>query len=246
MRRSRTAKEATEMRISVSRGLMVFMMFSIYSCMSLSLIALSGRPGLHAGMAGSRCTSSGKGFKPVIRIVITNDRGHSGAGAFGRLKMQSASSPAPWMPASFLKSGCNIAYALRMHGTRTMWLRCRGGFCVFSGSPARSGPVDFGASEPMARIVLTAMKFDPDIRSAATIRYTPGIIRIIEDLMLETCSFDRGNAPPGTRTMDWGVASCCRSGVPDVIFDRGASRSESQWYGSLARIPGKWRRLSAG
>jgi hydroxymethylpyrimidine/phosphomethylpyrimidine kinase len=70
------------------------------------------------------------------------------------------------------------------------------------------------------------MKFDPDIRSVATIRCTPGILLIIEDLMLETCSFDGKKAPPGTRTMDWGFASCCRSGVPDVIFDRGASRSE--------------------
>jgi hydroxymethylpyrimidine/phosphomethylpyrimidine kinase len=26
--------------------------------------------------------------------------------------------------------------------------------------------------------------------------------------------------------MDWGVAFCCRSGVPDVIFDRGAVGKE--------------------
>jgi hydroxymethylpyrimidine/phosphomethylpyrimidine kinase len=26
--------------------------------------------------------------------------------------------------------------------------------------------------------------------------------------------------------MDWGVASCCRSGVPDVIFDRGGMGKE--------------------
>jgi len=91
-----------------------------------------------------------------------------------------------------------------------------------SGQPHPVGSVAFGASDHVARVVLTSMKFDPDIRSAANIRYTPDIIRIIEDLLLETCSFDRGNEPPGTRTMDWGVAFCCRSGVPDVIFDRGA------------------------
>jgi hydroxymethylpyrimidine/phosphomethylpyrimidine kinase len=26
--------------------------------------------------------------------------------------------------------------------------------------------------------------------------------------------------------MDWGVASCCREGVPDVIYDRGAVGKE--------------------
>jgi len=26
--------------------------------------------------------------------------------------------------------------------------------------------------------------------------------------------------------MDWGVARCCREGVPDVIFDRGAVGKE--------------------
>ena len=26
--------------------------------------------------------------------------------------------------------------------------------------------------------------------------------------------------------MDWGVSSCCRDGVPDVIFDRGAPGKE--------------------
>ncbi|HNL86097.1 MAG TPA: thiamine-phosphate synthase family protein, partial [Methanoregulaceae archaeon] len=72
----------------------------------------------------------------------------------------------------------------------------------------------------------TAMKFDPGVRSAANIRFTPEIIGIIEDLLLETCSFDREREPPGTRTMDWGVAFCCRSGVPDVIFDRGAVGKE--------------------
>ena len=32
--------------------------------------------------------------------------------------------------------------------------------------------------------------------------------------------------PPGVQTMDWGVASCCREGVPDAIYDRGAVGKE--------------------
>jgi hydroxymethylpyrimidine/phosphomethylpyrimidine kinase len=122
--------------------------------------------------------------------------------------------------------GSNIAFALPGARDKDEVAAVQGRIVRLSGQPHPVGPVDFGASDHVARIVLTAMKFDPDIRSAANIRYTPEIIEIIEDLLLETCSFDRGNEPPGTRTMDWGVAFCCRSGVPDVIFDRGAVGKE--------------------
>jgi thiamine-phosphate diphosphorylase len=88
-------------------------------------------------------------------------------------------------------------------------------------------PVAFGADEAIARIILTAMRFDPLIRSAAVIRYDPGIVRICEDLFFEICPFERGQEPPGIRTMEWGVASCCRDGIPDVIYDRGAVGKEA-------------------
>jgi len=122
--------------------------------------------------------------------------------------------------------GSNIAYALPGARDKDDVAAVQGRIVRLSGQPHPVGTVDFGASDHVARIVLTAMKFDPDIRCAANIRFTPEIIEIIEDLLLETCSFDRGNEPPGTRTMDWGVAFCCRSGVPDVIFDRGAVGKE--------------------
>jgi hydroxymethylpyrimidine/phosphomethylpyrimidine kinase len=122
--------------------------------------------------------------------------------------------------------GSNIAYALPGARDKDDVAAVQGRIVRLSGNPHPVGPVDFGASDHVARIVLTVMKFDPEIRCAANIRYTPELIGIIEDLLLETCSFDRGNEPPGTRTMDWGVAFCCRSGVPDVIFDRGAVGKE--------------------
>jgi predicted fused transcriptional regulator/phosphomethylpyrimidine kinase len=88
------------------------------------------------------------------------------------------------------------------------------------------GEVAFGASDHMARIVLTAMRFDPQIRSAANIRFSEAILLEMENLMFEICSFDRAKEPPGVQTMDWGVASCCKEGVPDVIYDRGAVGKE--------------------
>jgi predicted fused transcriptional regulator/phosphomethylpyrimidine kinase len=88
------------------------------------------------------------------------------------------------------------------------------------------GEIAFGASDHVARIVLTAMRFDPAIRSAANIRFSEAILDELENLMFEICSFDRTSEPPGVQTMDWGVASCCKEGIPDVIYDRGAVGKE--------------------
>ncbi len=88
------------------------------------------------------------------------------------------------------------------------------------------GEIAFGASDHVARIVLTAMRFNPQVRSAANIRFSEAILPELENLLFEVCSFDRAKEPPGVQTMDWGVASCCREGVPDVIYDRGAVGKE--------------------
>jgi predicted fused transcriptional regulator/phosphomethylpyrimidine kinase len=122
--------------------------------------------------------------------------------------------------------GTNIVYAVRDARTSGDVAAVEGRVVRAGGRPTPVGQVAFGASDHVARIVLTVMKFDPDIRSAANIRYSPEIIAVIEDLFLEICSFDRGQEPPGTRTMDWGVAFCCKNGVPDVIFDKGAVGKE--------------------
>jgi hydroxymethylpyrimidine/phosphomethylpyrimidine kinase len=71
------------------------------------------------------------------------------------------------------------------------------------------------------------MKFDSEIRSAVAIAYSESRVEILKDLLYEVCSFDRTREPPGISTMDWGVALCCREGVPDAIFDRGAPGKEA-------------------
>jgi predicted fused transcriptional regulator/phosphomethylpyrimidine kinase len=122
--------------------------------------------------------------------------------------------------------GTNIAYALPDARDRDDVAAVEGRIVRLGDRPQPVGPVSFGSSDHVARIVLTVMKFDPEIRSAANIRYSPEIITVLEDLFLEMCSFDRGQEPPGTKTMDWGVAFCCKNGVPDIVFDRGAMGKE--------------------
>jgi hydroxymethylpyrimidine/phosphomethylpyrimidine kinase len=118
--------------------------------------------------------------------------------------------------------GTNLAYAVRGARTPADVAAVQGRIVRMEGKVHPVGEVAFGASDHMARVVLTAMRFDPRIRSAGNIRFSEEALEAAEGLLLEVCGFDRAKEPPGVSTMDWGVASCCREGVPDVIFDRGA------------------------
>jgi hydroxymethylpyrimidine/phosphomethylpyrimidine kinase len=112
--------------------------------------------------------------------------------------------------------GAQIGYAIR--GARD-----KGGVAgvegriIGAGKPA--GACAFGADEEIARAILTVMKFDPLRRSAALIRFSERALDVLDnDLFLECASFDAARAQKGLSTMDWGIASCCREGVPDVIY----------------------------
>ena len=117
--------------------------------------------------------------------------------------------------------GASIAYAIRgardAHGVAAV----PGGIVCREGKVSAGGPCAFGADERSALLVLTVMKFDPHMRSAATIRFSEKVLAVFEAVLLECASIDRRREPPGTGTMDWSVAACCKDGVPDVMYDRG-------------------------
>jgi len=115
----------------------------------------------------------------------------------------------------------NIGYALRGARDSEGIAAVSGGFKVKEDKIWAAGACGFGADAALATIILTAAKFDPVMRSAATIRYTDNAGRILAGMFLECCTIDRQGKAPGIGTMDWGVASCCRDGVPEAIIDRG-------------------------
>jgi predicted fused transcriptional regulator/phosphomethylpyrimidine kinase len=137
-------------------------------------------------------------------------------------------------PALLPAEGANIGYALRGARGPGDVAAVQGGIVEERGVVRLPGGVAFGAGEGVARVVITAMRTDPDMRSAAVIRFSPAILAALGDLLLETCGFDRSREPPGVSTMDWGVAFCCRDGVPDAVYDRGATGKEG-----LVRILGE-------
>ncbi|HUL39350.1 MAG TPA: thiamine-phosphate synthase family protein, partial [Methanomassiliicoccales archaeon] len=93
---------------------------------------------------------------------------------------------------------------------------------------SRTGCSAFGSSRHVARIVLTAMRYDPEKRSALNLRYSEVNLRKLKSLGLKIGSFDRRKEPKGAKTMEWGTASAIeRSGcVPDVIYDKGGVGKE--------------------
>ena len=115
--------------------------------------------------------------------------------------------------------GAQLAYARKGARDDTDIACVRGGLCpgnIVSGTPE----VGFGGGGMIATALLTAMKFDPRIRGAAIIACTPAAVKTMDARFFEICSFDPRKEPPGIRTMDWGVAQCCRDGVPDAIYSR--------------------------
>jgi len=125
------------------------------------------------------------------------------------------------------KKGARLAYAIDGARDRNGVAAVQGGIIQEHGKPHAAGPCAFGADEDITRIVLTVMKFDPRMRCVATLRFSRNVLMVLESLLLECTSFTPASEPPGISTMDWGVASCCKEGVPDVCYDSGSREKEA-------------------
>jgi predicted fused transcriptional regulator/phosphomethylpyrimidine kinase len=124
------------------------------------------------------------------------------------------------------EKGAGIAYAISGARDKNGVAAVQGGIALVKGKPHIVGPCAFGAEESIARTVLTVMKFDPRIRCVATLRFSEPVLQVIESLLLECSKFDPVAEPAGISSMDWGVASCCREGVPDICYDTGSAGKE--------------------
>jgi hydroxymethylpyrimidine/phosphomethylpyrimidine kinase len=111
----------------------------------------------------------------------------------------------------------------------------------------------FGASQHVARIVLTVMRYDPEHRACLNIRYGPDILARLEEAGCAVAAFDRRQEPPDVKaregaTLEWGTDVALREAnrVPDAIADQGGAGKEPM-IRLLGRTPGeiveKLRRL---
>ncbi|ABP94739.1 hypothetical protein HA72_0564 [Metallosphaera sedula] len=83
-------------------------------------------------------------------------------------------------------------------------------------------PPAFGASDHIARVILTAMKYNPETRSAINLAYYPQFLK------LNPYIFDRSQEPPGQKpverkTMNFMIEKAVQDTgrVPEFIVDKG-------------------------
>ncbi|MDD1775855.1 MAG: bifunctional hydroxymethylpyrimidine kinase/phosphomethylpyrimidine kinase [Candidatus Methanomethylicus sp.] len=86
----------------------------------------------------------------------------------------------------------------------------------------------FGASKHVAKIVLTAMEYEMEMRSAMNIRWSEEIMAACKKAGLRISSYEREKEPPEVKMMEgasvpWGVRQAIQTfgGVPDIIYHMG-------------------------
>jgi hydroxymethylpyrimidine/phosphomethylpyrimidine kinase len=94
--------------------------------------------------------------------------------------------------------------------------------------------VRFGASSHVARFLLAAREFDPDLRFAANCRFDADVEAALDDLGWPVAEYDRGAEPEDVKdregsTMQWGARRAFESvpGTPVAVVDRGEVGKEA-------------------
>jgi predicted fused transcriptional regulator/phosphomethylpyrimidine kinase len=87
---------------------------------------------------------------------------------------------------------------------------------------------EFGASQHIAKIILTAMRYEPEMRSAMNVRFSEPILARAKKSGLSLSHFNRREEPGWVKrregsSLSWGVDRVLRRSrkIPDIIFDRG-------------------------
>ncbi len=125
--------------------------------------------------------------------------------------------------------GASFGFALRGARDTGGVAAVKGGIRNGAGEGVTTGLCAFNTDDPVVRIILTAVKFDPVIRSAAILQFSDRALQVFEnDLFLECALLAATSKNPGISTLDWGIATCCKAGIPDVIFRKGTGAKESR------------------
>jgi hydroxymethylpyrimidine/phosphomethylpyrimidine kinase len=142
------------------------------------------------------------------------------------------------LPIAFVPEvGINFAYALE-NAKELKDICAINGRIVRENDKARiCGSIDFGASKHVASIVLAAMSFDGNIRSALNIRFSKENLSMCEKAGLKLGYFNRKDEPKEfISTMEWGTKEAISKFgyIPDVIYDQGGIGKEP-----MIRVLGK-------
>jgi len=122
----------------------------------------------------------------------------------------------------------NLGYGLSMAQGPEDVAAFPGRFVRLGKEVARVSDPEFGASQHIAKIILTAMRYHPEMRSAMNVRLEEEILARARKAGLSLGHFSRGNEPAWVKrregsSLSWGVDQVLRKTrkFPDLIFDRG-------------------------
>jgi len=126
--------------------------------------------------------------------------------------------------------GTNIVYSLPAFYARTRLdvAGVEGRITRGIEKPVIHGPIRFGASSHMARLVLAAQQYDPRIRAAANLKYDEELVRRAEEKGITVCFVDRRKEPEEIKkregaSIPWILGEAVRKTgrVPTIIYDLG-------------------------
>ena len=90
----------------------------------------------------------------------------------------------------------------------------------------QAGELVFGGSQHVATAVIQVSKKFSKIRSAINIKYEPKIITNAKKHRMSVLSYDRKNESKKSKSKEnssisWGISSCLKSNIPDIIYHKG-------------------------
>lgn len=122
----------------------------------------------------------------------------------------------------------NLGYALPFAESKEDVAAFPGRIVRFKDSMTTLTGPEFGASQHVANIILTVMKFNPQYRSAMNLRYSKENVSRLEGKGFLIGQFDRKLEPKQVKEMEgssleWGVKEVIRklNRIPDFIYDEG-------------------------
>ncbi len=122
----------------------------------------------------------------------------------------------------------NLGYALSMAQGPEDVAAFPGRFVRWGKEVARIADPEFGASRHIAKIILTVLRYNPEVRSAMNLRFSDELLTRARKAGLSLGHFSRRDEPTRVKrregsSLSWGVEQVLRKTrkIPDLIYDRG-------------------------
>jgi predicted fused transcriptional regulator/phosphomethylpyrimidine kinase len=124
--------------------------------------------------------------------------------------------------------GCNIGMALPKASSYDDIAAVEGRIVWHKGRAVPVGCVDFGASQHVAGVILTLLRYNSEIRAAINIKHSEETLAACREMRLEISSFDRAGETENASNADLGTTEAIKKygSVPRVIYDEGSPGEE--------------------